>query len=631
MDLSSAFYFAVAALGTLVFNLNTFIEYSGFAGYLALFLMATISIIVRQPFTLQVSKRDWPEAYWKEKSFLAINNIISSLWAAIFAVNSILFLLLNSFPAVIFSNTLIAFGTAFSAAAPSKLAALFLAKETVDKFKEYDWRVELNPLGPKAESEYDVIIVGAGIGGLTCGALLSKKGYKVLVLEQHYQVGGYCSSFSRRGFTFNTGVEDVSGLWEGGPLDYLLKELELPKNKLFVRNRRRYIYKGLIIDQPGNLQEFIELLASIFPSEERLRAFFEELGKAFKELYSDAEVYGVPLPGELIAKLLGVKKLLDYPRERPTAYKLMNTTYRELLDSYFKNDDLKTLLSALLGYFGTEPGRTPASAAVTIYSYYAHGGYFPLGGAGRFAETLKNFIEIKGGKVLTNHKVDRVLVEKGEVKGVKAGDKVFKAPIVVSNANAKNTFLELVGEENLNPSFAEHIKSAKMSPSAFMVFLGVNMDLTGYPTLIADIDNGVEIVINSNADPGMAPKGKASVTLLTLANYHDFPERETSEYLKVKEKLAWDLIRKAEKTIPGLSQHIEVLDAATPKTFERYTLTPEGAIYSLDQSIGVKRPFFKTPVKGLYLAGASTFPGAGIEAVVISGIICANDISNWVH
>ncbi|MEM2794344.1 MAG: hypothetical protein QXY49_00660, partial [Thermofilaceae archaeon] len=229
------------------------------------------------------------------------------------------------------------------------------------------------------------------------------------------------------------------------------------------------------------------------------------------------------------------------------------------------------------------------------------------------------------------HKVDRVLVEKGEVKGVKAGDKVFKAPIVVSNANAKNTFLELVGEENLNPSFAEHIKSAKMSPSAFMVFLGVNMDLTGYPTLIADIDNGVEIVINSNADPGMAPKGKASVTLLTLANYHDFPERETSEYLKVKEKLAWDLIRKAEKTIPGLSQHIEVLDAATPKTFERYTLTPEGAIYSLDQSIGVKRPFFKTPVKGLYLAGASTFPGAGIEAVVISGIICANDISNWVH
>jgi len=94
-------------------------------------------------------------------------------------------------------------------------------------------------------------------------------------------------------------------------------------------------------------------------------------------------------------------------------------------------------------------------------------------------------------------------------------------------------------------------------------------------------------------------------------------------------KTAQLLVKKAEKLIPGLSKHILVLDAATPKTFERYTLMPEGAIYSFDQSIKTRRPYFKTPVKGLYLASALTFPGGGIEAVTIAGIICAHDICDW--
>jgi len=161
------------------------------------------------------------------------------------------------------------------------------------------------------------------------------------------------------------------------------------------------------------------------------------------------------------------------------------------------------------------------------------------------------------------------------------------------------------------------------------VFLGVDMDLSGYPTIIEDLDERISIVVNSNTDPSLAPKGKASVTILTGANYHDFPERGTKEYLEKKREFAEFLIKKAEKIIPDLGKHIVVQDAATPKTLERYTSMPEGAIYAFDQSINTKRPYFKTPIKGLYLASASTFPGGGIEAVVISGIICANDICNW--
>jgi all-trans-retinol 13,14-reductase len=142
-----------------------------------------------------------------------------------------------------------------------------------------------------------------------------------------------------------------------------------------------------------------------------------------------------------------------------------------------------------------------------------------------------------------------------------------------------------------------------------MVFLGVDMDLSAYPTIIVNLDEELHVVVNSNADPSLAPECKASVTIMTLANYHDFPERGTEEYLEKKRARAEELIKKAEKVIPGLSKYVVVQDAATPKTFERYTSMPEGAIYSFDQSMETRRPYFKTPIRGLYLVGASTFPG----------------------
>ena len=626
MDLTSALYFSIATVGTFIFNLYIFIGSSGFLGYSVLFLMALFSLIIKQPWTLQSSKKDYPEIYWKDESFLAINNLITIVWVAIFLLNAIIFLLLAKPFTVALSNILIALGIIFSIVFPLKAPAYFITKE----FKKYDWSVEVDPQKLKGKNEYDVIIVGSGIGGLTCGALLSKRGYNVLILEQHYQVGGYCSSFKRKGFVFNTGVEDVSGLWEKGPLTFLLRELGLKKDDLFVKNSTKYIFKGRDLEAE-NLEEFIKLLLEMFPDEkENIPAFFNDARKAYEECYKDTEVYGTPLPGELIAKVFGERKLLDYPRQHPHYHNWANKTYKQKLDEHFKNEDLKTLLCAQLGYIGTEPEKTPASSALTTcISFYLHGGYFPKGGAQRFADSLKEIIESHGGKVLVKHKVDKILVEDREVRVVKVGDKNFKATIVVANANAKTTFLELVGVDNLDKEFIEYINGLKMSSSIFMLFLGIDMDLLNHPTLVKNLDQDYEVVINSNADLSLAPKDKASITILGDANYSDFPERGTEEYLQKKKEFAEMLIQKVEKVIPDLSKHIIVQDAATPRTFERYTSMPEGALYSFDQSMGVKRPYFKTPIKGLYLASASTFPGGGIESAVISGMICANDICNW--
>ncbi|MCX8205294.1 MAG: NAD(P)-binding protein [Candidatus Nezhaarchaeota archaeon] len=266
MDVFSLIYFSTASALTFVLNVGFFVERSELAGYLALSLMAAASIAVGSPFTLRAAKKDWPEAYWREEAFLTINNVLSAAWTAVFVANALASLLLEAPQRAAFSGASIALGAALSALLPARASARLVAKRYVEPFKRFDWGPKASPGASKGEGEYDVIVVGAGIGGLACGSLLAKRGYRVLVLEQHHQVGGYCSSFQRRGFTFNTGVEDVSGLWEKGPVAFLLRELGLSREDLFVRNRARYLFKGRCLEA-GSLEELVEELSGMFPGE----------------------------------------------------------------------------------------------------------------------------------------------------------------------------------------------------------------------------------------------------------------------------------------------------------------------------------------------------------------------------
>ncbi|MCS7103572.1 MAG: NAD(P)-binding protein [Candidatus Korarchaeum sp.] len=252
MDAVSLIYFITASVVTFTLSSPLFVERSGFLGYLTLFLMAVISLVIKKPYTLQVSKRDYPEIYWRERSFMLVNEMITMFWAAIFLINSFIYLIVGFPTTIVISNALIAIGIAFSIWLPRAAPAYLASRE----FRKYDWRVEFRGRG-----EHDAIIVGSGIGGLTCGAMLSKRGYRVLVLEQHHQVGGYCSSFKRKGFVFNVGVEDVSGLWERRPVTHLLRELGFKKEDLFVENTRRYVLKGEEIDIPQDPEGIVRLLS----------------------------------------------------------------------------------------------------------------------------------------------------------------------------------------------------------------------------------------------------------------------------------------------------------------------------------------------------------------------------------
>jgi len=484
-------------------------------------------------------------------------------------------------------------------------------KNIIDVGVQSNWKASCDPQKEKGKDEFDAIVIGSGIGGLSCGAMLAKNGYKIIVLEQLFHVGGMCGSYDWEGFNFTIGVEDVSGLWKHGGIQKLLDALGLDKNELFVLNKRMFLLDGKTISIDGTKKDFITQLAKEFPQEEKsLVAFMDEAEQALLE--SRTSKGSMPI------------------------YKTWTTvTFQQKLDAFFTDPQLKKLMCSLLGYVGTPPDKTPAHKALgACLAYFIHGGYYVKGGARSLANALKNSIEKNGGKVLTKCTVDKILVKDNKVIGIQSGKSILKSPIVVSNANAKVTFTKLLAPGTLDQNFVKAIKELKMSSSVFMVHLGVDLDLSHLPPLIKKLDkkDSFHLVINSSADPKLAPKGKASITIVGDGIYDETPKAGTLEYIQHKEQRANELIRKVEQFIPNLSKHIiktsngQLKDILTPQSFERYVSAPQGALYSFDQSKGSSRPYFKTPIEGLYLASSSTRFGGGIEAVAATGMTCAQDI-----
>lgn len=496
------------------------------------------------------------------------------------------------------------------------------------------WQVEVDPAKELAENEFDVIVIGAGIGGLACTALLAKWGYRSLLLEHHSQVGGYYGSFERDGFLFNTGAMEITGLWDGGPFDLFLKDLGLKKEDFFVLNSYNYVHGSKEIKAFEGVDALKGQFAELFPEEaENMAAFFENAKISFDEWYGGLDKYGTILSQELMLTIGGEEGLQRFNEQHPNYMDWRDKSWKQKLDEFFTDPELKSLLNSIINHMEIDLDITPAEAILRDYGFIRYGSFFPKGGAQKLADCVKDFIEDHGGKVLLSQKVERILSEAGAVVGVETWDQQFRSSVVVSSSNVKNTILGMVDPRELDQAYIETTKSVEMQETYFSAFLGVDMDLTDYPTMIrsdeTSLDNLFHMTINSNADPSYAPEGMASVAITTLGTYDDFPEREKPEYLRKKRAVTNQLIDTADEVIPGLKEKILVRTAATPRTYERYTLAPEGSCEGLFWSTEVKRLYFKTPLQGLYLAGSSAYPGAGLEQALMTGIICANDIDGW--
>ena len=465
------------------------------------------------------------------------------------------------------------------------------------------------------KSKYDVIVLGAGIAGLICGTFLAKQGKNVLIIEQHSIPGGYCTSFKRKGFVFDSAVHHIGGCGKWSVVGRCLKELDININFLQLDPMDSIHFPSFSIDVPAEIDDYVDLLKERFPSEsEQLTLFFKEFIRLYRATFSTEEH----------------KMLIKY----------QNLTYKEMLDNFFTDEQLKMTLSAQGGYIGSPPHEVSAiGMCQMLVNYLKDGAYFPVGGTQNFADAItQKFIDY-GGHIMLSSSVDGMLTDGNIIKGVttKKGGKI-PADIFVSNIDPKQTFFSLLDKNSVDDSYLRRIENMKESVSFFLLYLGLDnkIDLKDLKRGFYHTSNNLSfsssdwfyISVPTEVDPSLAPDNKQiiSVVVSSRDNYDDI-----DDWVAYKDKMKKHTINYLENFVPEIQDHIEVIDAATPKTLYRYTLNSKGAAYgwavTVDQTWS-NRLSHTTPFKNLFLTGHWTNPGPGICAVVSSGWRVANMILN---
>ena len=502
------------------------------------------------------------------------------------------------------------------------------------------------------ENEFDAIIIGSGLGGLSCAAAFARQGFRPLVIEQHYKAGGYATTFSRPGgFEFDVSLhsttvgerEGIRNLIPGFPE---IKDVNFePHPSLY-----RAIYPGYDITVPQkNPGKFIAKLIELFPEEkDGIYGIFEDM----KGVNTDINKY---------SSLHGNIDMNNFQNEFPYLFKSFNKTWGDLVNSRIHEPKLKAIVSSLWIYYGLPPSKlSPYYYAMPTWGYLKSGGYYPKGKSQKISDTFKEYITEKGGKVLLNTKAEKILVKNNKAYGVLvSGGREYTARVIISNASVPNTFSGMLDDKSLLFDYNEKLKKYSVSLSSFQVFLGLKEDLiektgitdseifyspsfdmdAGYESMKkADMENtGYGITLYDNIYKGYSPDGKNTINIIVLQGFdywekykEDYFDYNKKAYNKEKERMAEVLIKKVEETLlPGLRKSIEIMEIGTPLTNIRYTGNYNGAIYGFDQTLdnsGQSRLEHTTPVNNLYLAGAWTAPGHGYGGVIYSGLQCFSKI-----
>lgn len=513
----------------------------------------------------------------------------------------------------------------------------------LDKTKIQDFA---KTMGPK--SNYPTVIIGAGLGGLCCGAYLAQQGIPVTIVEQHQIPGGYATSFKRGSGKFNfevslhgTSIHNNTTariLQDVGVLDQI-KLVELPEfYSLKVSGQ------DIMAVPERDPQAYISLLSKKFPQEELgIRNFVQEM-------------IGIAEEAELLSKenptVEGLFYKLRFPSRFPKMWKVRNQTLADLLNAHVKDAVVKEYLAALWGYHGLPPSRLSGFYyAVATGDYLKNGSYYIRERSQDLSNALAKSIESNGGQIMYGARAEKILVESGAVKGVELrGKNVLPSRAVVSNASAISTFKQMLLPNTLPSRYMERIDTYNPSISSFMVWLGLKEDIRSrirHAHVYVGSRQGAEesfkymlkgdvermsfgVSFYDNIFEGYSQPGLSTVSITALCGFEpwkkffdDYRTGRKDAYNQEKQRWADTLIKRAEEMVmPGLSSMTEVREASTPLTNWLFTGNTQGAIYGFEQSMDnsyMNRIDNRTPIKGLYLASAWGNPGAGFAGVLMGG------------
>lgn len=477
----------------------------------------------------------------------------------------------------------------------------------------------------------DVIVVGAGIGGLVTATRVAKHGLKVLLLEKIHHIGGTGHTFQRGSYKFPV-----------GPLAFthpdlvrkILAEIGMTEKLAFTREHFQLISPAMNLVYSRPLRDLQSKLKKIYPDEaagiDDIFKILVMLARTLKDIHRWHPDYTL---AEKYRKVDGNTRL-DHGHRLQLLEHYVRIPCREFLKKYIADERLRRFL----GSQGTgEPEMSMALLATMWHLMSEVGIWCPSGGIERITNLIyKSFVEY-GGQIRLNAPVVELSVKTNRISEVRTADGgVFRARWVVSNADYKKTFLELIKPGDVPAEFLRFVRETPFSGSELCVYLGLNPDRADFtkiraqhlffrkefriasPDRIDDFDNReIEMYLLSRDNPEAAPPGKFALMLRSGMPYAWFSAWKTGEkkrkkgYREFKENLARKLIQTVESLVPGLSESVDIMDVATPLTYEDWGQRFQGSIAgwsweAVEPSIFPGKLMIKTPIDNLLMAGVYT-------------------------
>ena len=497
----------------------------------------------------------------------------------------------------------------------------------------------------------NVVIIGSGLGGLTAGNLLAKKGHKVTIFEAHSMPGGYTAGFYRKGYYFESGTVSLEA---SASVFKVMEEIGVLDKIDFVKLKNRFFSEDFD-GTPENFDEYKKMIYEGFPSDkEKLYMFFSDMDK-ISVLFEDADK---PMPF-LYNGLDRIKSMVPYILSGPKLMRLAkqygDMTSSELAARYFDKDSKLFRLYKGSGYADAQALFVAGGLSAMFEDMWT-----VKDGMQSWADVLaENFRELGGDLKLKSY-VDKIITKNGAAVGVSCNNTVYEADYVISAGDYKKTFLELLDDKSLIPrAMRDKIGSAAVSEGFFTVYLGLNMPneklgeyMKAPHAFICDKKPGCDIYNSEDGEyfsksavslyspsmvnPRLAPEGKSSLMLQTVVPYrwmNNWGGGDREVYGQLKEKAMDALIGSASRMIPGLKECIGYKDAATPLTYERFTRNTDGA--SSAWSWNPRKKFYNspmslkidTPVKNLYIGSCWAMQIGGIPGALAAAYQCASRIS----
>ena len=478
------------------------------------------------------------------------------------------------------------------------------------------------------------VIIGSGLGGLACGAILAKNGHRVTVLEKEHQPGGCLQCFHRGGVKFETGMHFVGSAAPGQTLDRLLRYLEI-KDRVQLSP----------LDKEG--YEVVSLEGHHYRLANGREAFIKELSASFPSSVDELNRYYDLI--ERVAHASSLHNLSTLPIDDVLTASYLLRSIDEVMNEIVRDEQLRNVLMGTLPLYAAEWGKTPFSVHAFVTDFYQQSAYRIVGGSDHIARSLIETIEKYGGKVVTRQSVSAIVCDDTHAIGVTTADeKLWEADFVISDLHPQRT-MELTASPLLRPAYRRRIATLPNTVGCFTVYLKfkphtvpyMNSNFFGYRQASpwnceqyteADWPMGYLYMHFCNED---GQRYAESGQIISYMRYEEVEKWENTrvghrgtDYEAFKKEHAERLIAAVEEEFPGLASQIESYYTSTPLTYRDYTGAERGGMYGIAKDISLgpaSRVHHRTKIPNLLLTGQN-INSHGVLGVLVGTLVTCGEI-----